>query len=85
MAYQLTKELQKFIFSIMVLATLVVGMVVIISSQFEVSADFSDVELYNGYVVYRDCSECDLDICVDCEGENCKTYGLIDEVNVCYE
>jgi len=85
MAYQLTKELQKFIFSILILAVLVVGIVVIISSQFEVSTDFSDVELYNNYIVYKDCEKCDLGVCINCEGEKCKTYGLVNEVKVCYE
>lgn len=87
MSYQLTKELQKFIFSIIVLSILVVGVVVIVSSQFKVDVDTTDVELYSAYRNYKDC-DCEIDYCIKtsenaCEDMTCKVFGFVDKVEVC--
>lgn len=56
MGYQVTKELQKFIFSVAVLTVLVTFVILILSSQVSISLDTAEVETYSVYRAYKDCN-----------------------------
>jgi len=89
MTFELSKELMKFIFSVFVLSALVIGLVVIISSQISTSLDVSNIEMYNAYRTYKDNTKQDI-YCVNKLNEaicktanNCNNFGFIEKIEVC--
>lgn len=89
MTFELSKELMKFIFSVFVLSALIIGLVLIISSQISTSLDISEVEMYNAYRTYKDNTHQNI-YCVNklneavCKAaDNCNSYGFIEKIEVC--